>query len=654
MAGNRILERNDIASLLDALCERPLGAGDEALSPQLRALCALAAEALGCQEPASERLAAAAADERDALTLQGLIARVAAAAGDGKAAQDWRDILVRAAGAADLRHEDASALAFIAGLEERLEPPRHLVAEFETAVTPQRPVPWRRRLAAVVAALALPQWQLTSALAVLLLVVVGVSFSSLHVPAPASPPPADPAGHEAGDNPRAGLPAAAPVSGNASPQASSEPSPPRVSRPTQTLVLRDPAAAVAPARTPETSTPATSTPDTSTSDMLPGPVPSLARSPLAAGPEPYKRAREYAPAPAAVTSVEARLTLAGDDPCGGPVTASFPSRCARPLTTAQLQALMPGDAFRECENCPEMVVVPAGSFAMGAAAGDNHSLPSEGPRHVVKIARPFAVGRLHVTRDQFAAFVSETGYRGAGTPCLEGGRRSASGSWRDPGFVQQGADPVVCVSPDDAGAYAHWLTDRTGSRYRLLSEAEFEYAARGRTTPGRYPRFWFGDDARDICRFANGDTRGCDDGFGHTAPAGHYPPNAFGLSDMAGNASQWVLDCWHASYAGAPADGSAWTTACTGAGLVTRGGSWSADQALLRAAARRPAAEPDDRVGMRLARDLDEATITADRALSHKLLRAAPAERGVVPGAPTAAPAAAAAPAVPGQAMPAR
>jgi formylglycine-generating enzyme required for sulfatase activity len=174
-----------------------------------------------------------------------------------------------------------------------------------------------------------------------------------------------------------------------------------------------------------------------------------------------------------------------------------PPSGAAPLTAQQERALKPKDTFRECEDCPEMVVVPAGSFTMGSLAGENMREKDEGPQHVVTINRSFAVGKLHVIVNQFAAFVKETGYQ-ASTTCdkwLSGDSRD--GSWRDPGFAQEGSHPVVCVKWDDANAYAKWLAKQTGKPYRLLSEAEWEYAARGRTSPGAYPPFWFGNDELD-------------------------------------------------------------------------------------------------------------------------------------------------------------
>jgi formylglycine-generating enzyme required for sulfatase activity len=286
------------------------------------------------------------------------------------------------------------------------------------------------------------------------------------------------------------------------------------------------------------------------------------------------------------------------DPCGGPVTASFPMHCAALLTVAQERGLKTGDSFRECENCPEMVVVPAGSFTMGSSDGEKGRDHDEGPQHVVTISKTFAVGKLHVTVDQFTAFVQETRYE-LGSNCNTMGS-SILRSWRNPGFTQRGSHPVVCVAWDDAKAYVDWLAKKTRKPYRLLTEAEWEYAARGQTSPGVYPRFWFGNDERDLCQYGNGD--GC--GYEHTSPAGHYKPNAFGLYDMFGNAWQWTEDCYHENYNGAPADGSAWTTGCTEDRHVLRG-SASFIASFLRSAQRGDLfLNMDNTHGFRVARTL--------------------------------------------------
>jgi formylglycine-generating enzyme required for sulfatase activity len=159
-----------------------------------------------------------------------------------------------------------------------------------------------------------------------------------------------------------------------------------------------------------------------------------------------------------------------------------PSGADQPLSLERERALKPKDSFKECADCPEMVVVPAGSFTMGSPGDEKDRSSNEGPQHAVMIGRQFAVGKLHVTVDQFGAFVKESGYQASKT-CPKWPSANRDGSWRNPGFVQEAAHPVVCVSWDDANAYAAWLAKKTGKPYRLQSEAEWEYAARGGRRP---------------------------------------------------------------------------------------------------------------------------------------------------------------------------
>jgi formylglycine-generating enzyme required for sulfatase activity len=270
-----------------------------------------------------------------------------------------------------------------------------------------------------------------------------------------------------------------------------------------------------------------------------------------------------------------------------------------------------------CPKCPEMVVVPAGSFMMGSPSTEQGRFDNEGPQHSVQISTPFAVGKFHVTVDEFAAFVRETGYD-SGSKCWtfeEGMFEERWGrSWRNPGFAQSGSHPVVCVNWDDAKAYVAWLSRKTEKPYRLLTEAEFEYAARAGTTT----RYFFGDDEKDMCRYGNGADQTaknripgnelwgffpCNDGYAYTSPVGSFLPNAFGLYDMHGNAWEWLEDCRHEDYNGAPSDGSARTA---GDCRVIRGGSWSDYPGFLRAAFRLgdTTGYRQDNYGFRLGRTL--------------------------------------------------
>ena len=229
--------------------------------------------------------------------------------------------------------------------------------------------------------------------------------------------------------------------------------------------------------------------------------------------------------------------------------------------------------FRDCESCPEMVVIPAGVFMMGSLASEEDRADDEGPVHRVTMGYSLAVGVYEVTFEEWNACVRRGGCGGF-EPYSNGGH------WRR---------PVAGVSWEDAQAYVQWLSEETGQRYRLLSEAEWEYVARAGTMTAGY----WGDGESEQCRHGNGFDRtgyaaygrlaprfdlprkpvDCSDGYGNTAPVGMYEPNAFGLHDVLGNVWEWTQDCWNDSYAGAPDDGSAWLSGDC-ATRVYRGGSW--------------------------------------------------------------------------------
>jgi formylglycine-generating enzyme required for sulfatase activity len=221
------------------------------------------------------------------------------------------------------------------------------------------------------------------------------------------------------------------------------------------------------------------------------------------------------------------------------------------------ETLQPGELFRDCEDCAEMVVVPSGEFDMGSAANR-----LEKPVHHVAIAKPFGIGRREITFTEWDA-------------CFAGGAckfRPEDQGWG------RGDRPVINVSWDDVKQFAQWMSQRTGKTYRLPSEAEWEYAARA----GAASSFWWGQDKGD--GHAN-----CSDCSANpprqSLPAGSFRPNAFGLYDTAGNAAEWVEDCWNESYQGAPRDGSPWLSGQCGL-RVLRGGSFANKADMARSAAR--------------------------------------------------------------------
>ena len=264
------------------------------------------------------------------------------------------------------------------------------------------------------------------------------------------------------------------------------------------------------------------------------------------------------------------------------------------------RSLVVGDVFRDCEHCPEMVVVPSGSFMMGSPPSEEGRDDNEGPVHRVSIPSAFAVGVYEVTRGEFGRFVSSTG-RSMGDGCWtyeDGEWAERSGrSWRSPGFSQTDLHPAVCVSWDDARAYVAWLSRETGEAYRLLSESEREYVARA----GTRTRYHWGDAiGRNL---ANCDGCGSRWDGESTSPVGSFGANAFGLHDVHGNVVEWVEDCVHDSYAGAPRDGSAWMSDDCSV-HARRGGSWVSEPRILRAARRGSGYTwiPVSDVGFRVAR----------------------------------------------------
>ena len=238
-----------------------------------------------------------------------------------------------------------------------------------------------------------------------------------------------------------------------------------------------------------------------------------------------------------------------------------------PLPTPVL--VRPGQTIKDCADCPEMVVLPAGSFEMGS-----NENADERPVHRVDVPS-FLIGKTEVTQGQWKAVM---------------GSNPSS-------FSQCGDDcPVERVTWNEAQDFARRLSQKTGKQYRLPSEAEWEYAAKA----GSSTKWSFGDSDYQLGDYAwfNANSQN------KTQRVGQKKPNAFGLYDMHGNVWEWVEGCWHGNYAGAPTDGSAWTTGCNSISRVLRGGSWSTFPAYLRLAYR-VRYSPDGRIndlGLRLAR----------------------------------------------------
>jgi formylglycine-generating enzyme required for sulfatase activity len=245
--------------------------------------------------------------------------------------------------------------------------------------------------------------------------------------------------------------------------------------------------------------------------------------------------------------------------------------------------------FRECPDCPVMVGIPAGRFAMGSPANEPGRFDAEGPQHIVSV-KAFAMGKFPVTSEEFLTFLRATGYQPK--PCNAmlklGWHADGNGLAYPPTQVEPPDWPAVCLDWDDAHAYIAWLNakvrklrpgaSRSGP-YRLPSEAEWEYAARGGTTTSR----WWGEDLGSN----NANCNGCGSPWDYRVLASvtSFKANPFGLFGMLGNAWQWTEDCWHPSFVGAPSDGSAWMfKACPK--HVIRGGSWDNVPVFVRSAAR--------------------------------------------------------------------
>jgi formylglycine-generating enzyme required for sulfatase activity len=255
------------------------------------------------------------------------------------------------------------------------------------------------------------------------------------------------------------------------------------------------------------------------------------------------------------------------------------------LTDSAERALKPKQTFKECANCPLMVVVPLGEFMMGASAQDRDAIQDESPQRKVRIARPFAVSVFEVTFDEWDACVSLGG-------CTY---QPSEAGWG------RGARPAMNVSWDEVQIYLVWLSKQTGKHYRLLSEAEWEYSARA----GNDTIYTWGNEIGT----GNANCNGCGSRWDNkqTAPVGSFSANAFGLFDMAGNVSEWVQDCYQANYNGAPIDGSARTSAdCVR--RVVRGGSYGNLPAGLRSSSRfgANASFRFEGYGFRVARELKQ------------------------------------------------
>ncbi len=301
-----------------------------------------------------------------------------------------------------------------------------------------------------------------------------------------------------------------------------------------------------------------------------------------------------------------KATAATQSAAVAPAPATAPAEPA-PAAKSPDPAPASGNA-KGCTNCPEMVSIKGGSFTMGSPDDEDDHTKYEEPQTKIAI-KPFSIGKYPVTVGQFAEFIKATKYRPTDECDTERTNKPRSANWTDPEVLDQGEkEPVVCVSWKDATAYAEWLAKTSGKPYRLPSESEWEYAARGGVTDAHY---W--SDADGACAYANIADKAarrehsnwkitdCDDGFAGTAPVGSLKPNAFGLYDMLGNVKQWVAGCAVDSIADIPADGSPVGGSCNY--RPVRGSAWDSLPNIVRLAYREknPASYASSNYGFRIA-----------------------------------------------------
>lgn len=268
------------------------------------------------------------------------------------------------------------------------------------------------------------------------------------------------------------------------------------------------------------------------------------------------------------------------------------------MAQAATAEVKPGSVIRDCKDCPELVVLPPGTFSMGSPDDEVGRQPDEGPQHDVTFNKPLAISRFQVLSGEWNAYLRDTGYtmpdgdKRPGRECIAG----------KPRYTMTARHPAVCMDYKEATAYVAWLSKKTGKAYRMVSESVREYAARGGTSgPFPFPL----DEGKEYSIAKHANTYGPADGYSYSSPVGSYAPNAFGMYDMHGNVYERVADCEHSNYIGAPTDGSAWMEPnCEG--YMIRGNDWGEAPVFSRSG-NRNTIYPQTRgdwIGFRVVRDL--------------------------------------------------
>ena len=298
------------------------------------------------------------------------------------------------------------------------------------------------------------------------------------------------------------------------------------------------------------------------------------------------------------------------------------------IVAGSASAQAPGTEFQDCDACPEMVVIPPGTFQMGSEHIEpmrGGEMRPQGPVRTVTIAYLFAAGKYEVTIGEWRAFMADTGHQASDCRAWGGERASMGYSFEDPDFGRPVMDeePMMCIYWTEAQQYVQWLSKKTGENYRLLTEAEWEYAARG----GVDTEWFWGDDDSQICEYGNvfdqvaaknpelvagsgtavSMAAQCEDGYDLASPVGQFKPNAYGLYDTVGNVWEWVQDCSPTYYPAEPVDGSAYEVIGECEKRAIRGGSWrsrvSRHKPFFRG--RDPELTSYHLFGFRVARDVD-------------------------------------------------